>query len=112
MTSGDAYLSLSFGECTVTLQDMTYQLGLPIDEEYYTLSELPQGVGEDIVRRYGRAYIMMLLSTQFFGDKSGTCLHIRWLPYVARLEDMIDIVGDLLLSHCYIGACAMWPTGT
>ncbi|RYQ89679.1 hypothetical protein Ahy_B09g096198 isoform D [Arachis hypogaea] len=78
----------------------------------YTLSELPQGVGEDIVRRYGRAYIMMLLSTQFFGDKSGTCLHIRWLPYVARLEDMIDIVGDLLLSHCYIGACAMWPTGT
>ncbi|RYR19627.1 hypothetical protein Ahy_B03g064473 [Arachis hypogaea] len=23
-----------------------------------------------------------------FGDKSSTRLHIRWLPYVARLEDM------------------------
>ncbi|RYQ95508.1 hypothetical protein Ahy_B08g090825 [Arachis hypogaea] len=34
------------------------------------------------------AYIMMLLGTQLFADKSGNCIHIRWLPYVARLEDM------------------------
>ncbi|QHO22663.1 Serine/threonine protein phosphatase 7 long form isogeny [Arachis hypogaea] len=53
-----------------------------------TFSELPQGADEETVRRYARAYIMMLLSMQLFGDKSGTRLHIRWLPYVARLEDM------------------------
>ncbi|RYR25044.1 hypothetical protein Ahy_B02g058680 [Arachis hypogaea] len=53
-----------------------------------TFSELPHGADDETVRRYARAYIMMLLSTQLFEDKSGTCLHIRWLLYVARLEDM------------------------
>ncbi|RYQ89676.1 hypothetical protein Ahy_B09g096198 isoform A [Arachis hypogaea] len=117
--------------------DMTYQLGLPIDEEYvsgcltdfewyieairptwtwfeellgiippadcidkftmkctwmqYTLSELPQGVGEDIVRRYGRAYIMMLLSTQFFGDKS---VLYRCMCHVAN-RNVVKLAGLL-----------------
>ncbi|XP_016196133.1 uncharacterized protein LOC107637210 [Arachis ipaensis] len=31
---------------------------------------------------------MMLLGTQLFTDKSDNRIHIRWLPYVARLEDM------------------------
>ncbi|RYQ92248.1 hypothetical protein Ahy_B09g098434 [Arachis hypogaea] len=31
---------------------------------------------------------MILLSMQLFGDKSSTHMHIRWLSYVARLEDM------------------------
>ncbi|RYR33000.1 hypothetical protein Ahy_A10g047527 [Arachis hypogaea] len=49
-------------------------------------SELPKGADE-MVRRYARAYIMILLCTRLFGDNSSTHLHIRWLPY-ARLEDM------------------------
>ncbi|RYR75911.1 hypothetical protein Ahy_A01g000511 [Arachis hypogaea] len=49
---------------------------------------LPQGAEEETVRRYARAYIIMLLSTQFFGDKSGTRMNIRWLSYVVRLENM------------------------
>ncbi|RYR05964.1 hypothetical protein Ahy_B06g085779 [Arachis hypogaea] len=53
-----------------------------------TFSELLQGADDETVRRYARAYITMILSTQLFGNKSGTRLHIRWLPYVARLEDM------------------------
>ncbi|RYR77367.1 hypothetical protein Ahy_A01g001793 [Arachis hypogaea] len=51
-------------------------------------SELPQGADDETVRRYAKTYIMMLLSTQLFGDKYGTRIHIRWLPYVARLEDI------------------------
>ncbi|RYR08832.1 hypothetical protein Ahy_B05g076663 isoform D [Arachis hypogaea] len=31
---------------------------------------------------------MILLGTQLFADKSGNRIHIRWLPYVARLEEM------------------------
>ncbi|RYR77565.1 serine/threonine-protein phosphatase 7 long form homolog [Arachis hypogaea] len=31
---------------------------------------------------------MMLLGMQLFTDKSGNRIHIRWLPYVARLEEM------------------------
>ncbi|RYR22798.1 hypothetical protein Ahy_B03g068099 [Arachis hypogaea] len=49
---------------------------------------LPQDATEDIVRIYAQAYIMMLLSTQLFGDKSGNRVHIRWLSFVARLDEM------------------------
>ncbi|RYR55473.1 hypothetical protein Ahy_A06g030684 [Arachis hypogaea] len=53
-----------------------------------TFRECPAGADEETVRRYVRAYIMMLLGIQLFVDKSGNRIHIRWLPYMARLEDM------------------------
>ncbi|RYR54633.1 protein MAIN-LIKE 2-like [Arachis hypogaea] len=143
---------MSSGECTITLQDTAYHLGLPIDGQYVsgcltdfprfieggrppwvwfeellevlpptncidkftvkctwfeeTFSGLPQGADDETVRRYASAYIMMLLSTQLFGDKSGTRLHIRWLPYVARLEDMGQYSwGSAVLSWLYRCMC-------
>ncbi|XP_057746365.1 serine/threonine-protein phosphatase 7 long form homolog [Arachis stenosperma] len=51
-------------------------------------SVLPPDANEETVRIYARAYIMMLLSTQLFGDKSVNRVHIRWLPFVANLDDM------------------------
>ncbi|RYR25207.1 hypothetical protein Ahy_B02g058863 [Arachis hypogaea] len=56
------------------------------DEE--TFGECSARADEETVRRFARAYIMMLLGTQLFADKSGNRIHIRWLPYVARLEEM------------------------
>ncbi|QHN92527.1 uncharacterized protein DS421_17g584540 [Arachis hypogaea] len=53
-----------------------------------TFGECPEDADEETVRRYARAYIMMLLGTQLFADKSGNQIHIRWLPYVARLEEL------------------------
>ncbi|RYR21273.1 hypothetical protein Ahy_B03g066559 [Arachis hypogaea] len=120
---------MPFGECTIRLHDVAYQLGLLIDDQYVskfltnferhiddgrlawawfeellgvlppvncidkftakcTWIELPQAANDATVRRYAPAYIMMLLSTHLFGDKSGTRLHIRWLPYVAKMKDM------------------------
>ncbi|QHO22718.1 uncharacterized protein DS421_12g357530 [Arachis hypogaea] len=125
---------MPFGECTITLQDVAYQLGLTVDGRYVsgclsefqiyiqggrpawvwfqellgvilppsqvqkyavncswfqeTFGECPEGADDETVRRYARAYIMMLLGTQLFADKSGNRIHIRWLPYVARLEEM------------------------
>ncbi|RYR06869.1 hypothetical protein Ahy_B05g074188 [Arachis hypogaea] len=52
------------------------------------LWRVPRGADEETVRRFARAYIMMLLGTQLFADKSGNRIHIRWLPFVARLEEM------------------------
>ncbi|RYQ85642.1 hypothetical protein Ahy_B10g105218 isoform A [Arachis hypogaea] len=97
---------MSFKECTITLQDVAYQLGLPIDRHHVsgcltdfetyieggrlawaTFGELPNGADEATVRRYVWSY-MMLLETQLFGDKSGTRIHFRWLSYIARIEDM------------------------
>ncbi|RYR55612.1 hypothetical protein Ahy_A06g030793 isoform A [Arachis hypogaea] len=87
--------------------DVAYQLGLPVDGHYVsgcltdfhiyieggrpaweTFAECPKGADEEMVRRFARAYIMMLLGTQLFADKSGNRIHIRWLPFVARLEEM------------------------
>ncbi|QHO49030.1 uncharacterized protein DS421_1g10430 [Arachis hypogaea] len=125
---------MPFGECTITLQDVAYQLGLAVDGRYVsgcltdfhmyikggrpswvwfkellgvipppsqvqkfavnctwfqeTFGKCPEGAVEETVHRFARAYIMMLLGTQLFGDKSGNRIHIRWLPYVARLEEM------------------------
>ncbi|RYR28353.1 hypothetical protein Ahy_B01g052466 [Arachis hypogaea] len=50
--------------------------------------ECPEDADEETVCRYARAYIMMLLGTQLFADKSGNRIYIRWLPYVARLEEL------------------------
>ncbi|RYR23627.1 hypothetical protein Ahy_B03g068825 [Arachis hypogaea] len=42
-----------------------------------TFRELPEGADEPTVRRYARAYIIMLLGTQLFADKFGNHIHIR-----------------------------------
>ncbi|RYQ99459.1 hypothetical protein Ahy_B07g087388 isoform G [Arachis hypogaea] len=81
--------------------DVAFQLGLPVDGEAVSgcLGEfetwfrdrfrvLPVDASEETVRIYTRAYIMMMLSTQLFGDKSANRVHIRWLPFVANLDDM------------------------
>ncbi|RYR75497.1 hypothetical protein Ahy_A01g000043 isoform A [Arachis hypogaea] len=80
--------------------DVAYQLRLPVDglpvsgcltdfEKFHErFKVLPKDATEDTIRIYARAYIMMLLSTQLFGDKSGNRVHIWWLPFVARLDDM------------------------
>ncbi|RYR13538.1 hypothetical protein Ahy_B04g070476 isoform F [Arachis hypogaea] len=87
---------MPFGECTVTLQDVAFQLGLPVDGEavsgclgfHERFRVLPPDASEETVRIYARAYIMMLLSTQLFGDKSANWVHIRWLPFAANLDGM------------------------
>ncbi|RYR00664.1 hypothetical protein Ahy_B07g088797 [Arachis hypogaea] len=53
-----------------------------------TFGEIPDGADDATIRRYARAYIVMLLGTLLFSDKSGTLLHIQWLPYVAKFEDI------------------------
>ncbi|XP_072076474.1 serine/threonine-protein phosphatase 7 long form homolog [Arachis hypogaea] len=58
---------MPFGECTITLQDVAYQLGLPVDGHYVS---------------------GCLTDFHLFADKSGNRIHIRWLPFVARLEEM------------------------
>ncbi|RYR55738.1 hypothetical protein Ahy_A06g030915 [Arachis hypogaea] len=85
------------------IRSMRRQQGMVLDDRYVpqvqkyavncswfqeTFGECPEGADEDTVCRYARAYIMMLLGTQLFADKSGNRVHIRWLPFVARLEEM------------------------
>ncbi|RYQ98585.1 hypothetical protein Ahy_B07g086337 isoform E [Arachis hypogaea] len=88
---------LPFSECMIALQDLLGVLPPPDFINKFTVkctwmqetfSDLPEGIDKETLMRYTRAYIMMLLSTQFFGVKFGARMHIRWLLYVARLEKM------------------------
>ncbi|RYQ82060.1 hypothetical protein Ahy_B10g100636 [Arachis hypogaea] len=114
---------MPFGECTVTLQDVAFQLGLPVDGWADLFSELPPpnkvkqmtvhfiwfherfrvlsvDATEDTVRIYARTYIIMLLSTQLFGDKSAN--QIVWEPYSA-LDVLIVVHLEILMEeHCRI----------
>ncbi|RYR35166.1 hypothetical protein Ahy_A10g050301 isoform H [Arachis hypogaea] len=105
---------MPFGECTVTLQDVASQLRLPVDGEavsgclgfHERFSVLPPDANEETVRIYARAYIMMLLSTQLFGDKSANRVHIRWLPFVANLDEMGRYSwGSVALAWLYRCMC-------
>ncbi|RYQ82373.1 hypothetical protein Ahy_B10g100958 [Arachis hypogaea] len=44
------------------------------------LPVLPAHASEETVQIYARGYIMMLLSTALFTNKSGARVHLRWLP--------------------------------
>ncbi|RYQ87478.1 hypothetical protein Ahy_B09g094994 [Arachis hypogaea] len=90
------------------LDGVAHIVGVINDEE--TFGECPEGADEETVQRFARAYIMMLLGTQLFADKSGNRINIRWLPYVARLEEMGSYSWGLQYWHGCTGACAEWQT--
>ncbi|RYR35163.1 hypothetical protein Ahy_A10g050301 isoform G [Arachis hypogaea] len=106
---------MPFGECTVTLQDLFGELPPPNKVKQMTVhftwfherfSVLPPDANEETVRIYARAYIMMLLSTQLFGDKSANRVHIRWLPFVANLDEMGRYSwGSVALAWLYRCMC-------
>ncbi|MED6216609.1 hypothetical protein PIB30_009202 [Stylosanthes scabra] len=60
--------------------------------------ELPNRASEELVIRHARAYIMMLLSTAFFEDKTVARVHLRWLPFVVRIDDLDIRLG--IRSSC------------
>ncbi|RYR11202.1 hypothetical protein Ahy_B05g079676 isoform F [Arachis hypogaea] len=81
--------------------DVAYQLGLPIDGEavsgcltdfenlfHERFWDLPADTSEETVRIHARAYIMMLLLSQLFADKNANRVHLRWLPYLALMDDL------------------------
>ncbi|RYR09604.1 hypothetical protein Ahy_B05g077979 isoform A [Arachis hypogaea] len=116
---------MPFGECTVTLQDVAYQFGLPVDgfpvsgclSDFEQLMEggkpawqwlrvMPNDATDSMVQVYARGYIMMLLSMMLFGDKSGARVHLRWLPYVADLDGLEKYSwGSATLSWLYRCLC-------
>ncbi|XP_057744998.1 protein MAIN-LIKE 1-like [Arachis stenosperma] len=143
---------MPFGESTITLQDVAYQLGLPINGEavsgcltnfdnlmengrptwawfHKLFGELPPqnkvkqmtvcctwfherfwvlstDVSEETVRIYARAYILMLLSSQLFADKNANRVHLRWLPYLASMDDLGRYSwGSVALAWLYRCLC-------
>ncbi|QHO13195.1 uncharacterized protein DS421_15g513400 [Arachis hypogaea] len=77
---------------------------------------LPADANEETVHIYARAYIMILLSSQLFGDKNANRVHLRWLSYLASMDKLgkyswgsaalawlpsgFDVFGFPLASRC------------
>ncbi|RYR53746.1 hypothetical protein Ahy_A06g028972 isoform A [Arachis hypogaea] len=127
---------MPFGECTIRLQDVAYQLGLPVDGRYVSgcLSEfqiyIQGGLSSWVwfqellgvipppsqVQKYA---VNCSWFQETFGecpegaddetlfvDKSGNRIHIRWLPYVARMEEMGTYSwGSVALAWLYRCMC-------
>ncbi|QHO07220.1 uncharacterized protein DS421_14g461720 [Arachis hypogaea] len=67
---------------------------------------MPTDATEPTVHVYELGYIMMLLSTMLFGDKFGARVHLRWLPYVADLDELDKYIWGLAtLSWLYRCLC-------
>ncbi|QHO11126.1 uncharacterized protein DS421_15g495460 [Arachis hypogaea] len=106
---------MPFEECTITQLGVLPPLNciqkFAMNCSWFqeTFGELPYRANEPTVRRYARAYIMILLETQLFSDKSGTRIHIRWLPYVARFEDMGGYSFSLVVIPTHWIDTFGWP---
>ncbi|RYR27718.1 hypothetical protein Ahy_B01g051756 [Arachis hypogaea] len=122
---------MPFRKCAVTLQDVAFQLGFPVNGKavsgcltefenswrvadqfgngfrsysvscHHQIRVLPANATEDTVRMYARAYIMMLLPTQLFRYK---CANRRILMTWAV------IAGGPPHLHGCINACVGWRT--
>ncbi|RYR61871.1 hypothetical protein Ahy_A04g019108 [Arachis hypogaea] len=110
---------IPFGECTITLQDVAYQLGLVVEALCQRLPYRFPYVYRGWTSRLGvvRGVSWSDSSSEpgsevrsklhlLFTDKSGNCIHIRWLPYVARLEEMGSYSwGSAALAWLYRCMC-------
>ncbi|QHO52363.1 uncharacterized protein DS421_2g38710 [Arachis hypogaea] len=102
---------MPFGECTITLQDVAYQLGLPIDgapvsgclTEFENLMEhgRPAWVRElfgelppqSKVKQMTVCYTWFherfrVLPADATDETNANRVHLRWLPYLASLDDL------------------------
>ncbi|MED6193565.1 hypothetical protein PIB30_020709 [Stylosanthes scabra] len=65
-------------QCTVTFSWLMSTFGV-----------LPDHPTDEMVLMHAKAYIWMLLSICLFGDKTGARAHVRWLPYLLRMDDLV-----------------------
>ncbi|MED6202512.1 hypothetical protein PIB30_106356 [Stylosanthes scabra] len=63
--------------CMVTFSWLTTMFGV-----------VPENASEVQVHRHAQAYIMLLLSTKMFGDKTAARVPIRWISFVDQLDDL------------------------
>ncbi|RYQ82907.1 hypothetical protein Ahy_B10g101491 [Arachis hypogaea] len=61
---------------------------------------MPIDATKPMVQVYVRGYIMMLLSTMLFGNKSGARVHLRWLSVANR--NVKNLAGPLALLQSWI----------
>ncbi|XP_057734737.1 protein MAIN-LIKE 2-like [Arachis stenosperma] len=95
---------LPWGECTITLEDVTMQLGLLVDGEVPAghvwttkfniklkwlktrLQQMPLDLEDNGLMQYARCYILYLLRGVLLPDKANNTVHVRYLPLLADYD--------------------------
>ncbi|QHO53797.1 uncharacterized protein DS421_2g51130 [Arachis hypogaea] len=72
---------MPFWESTITLQDVAYQLGLPINGEANKVKQMR------VCCTWFHERFWVLLA-DLFADKNANRVHLRWLPYLASMDDL------------------------
>ncbi|KAL4300035.1 hypothetical protein AHAS_Ahas17G0160600 [Arachis hypogaea] len=117
MATPDVYISP--GECTITLEDVAMQLGLPIDGKPINvghvgttkyniklkwhktrLQQMPLNLPDDVLIQYARCYILYLLGDMLLPDKANNTVHVRYLPLLADF--------DAISTYSRGSACLCW----
>ncbi|KAK5776300.1 hypothetical protein PVK06_044259 [Gossypium arboreum] len=114
---------LPCGECTITLEDVHLQLGLPVDGYavtgsasstdweavcYERLGALPDNInGEyDFRVRYARAYILEMIGGYLMPDLSRKLVHLRWLLKLVDFRAAGELSwGSAVLATLYKEMC-------
>ncbi|RYR01971.1 hypothetical protein Ahy_B06g080834 [Arachis hypogaea] len=106
---------LPWGECTITVEDVAMQLGLPIDGEPVSgttkynirlkwirsrLQQMPLDAVDDVMIQYACCYILYLLDGVLLPDKANNTVHVRYLPLLANF----DAIGTYSWgAHVFVG---------
>ncbi|KAF1879624.1 hypothetical protein Lal_00033282 [Lupinus albus] len=121
------------GECTITLQDVAYQLVFLLTENLLLetrllgvsptnrqimgqrvqhtwlesiYQELPEDTDEEVVEPHARAFILRMIGGFLMSDTSGSRVHLMYLPLLDDLSETFEYSwGSTVLACLYRGLC-------
>ncbi|KAL9688107.1 hypothetical protein QQ045_032521 [Rhodiola kirilowii] len=70
------------------------------------LKDLPTDATEEVIQRYARAYILVMLGSSLFPDSSGSDVSLHHLPLLAELDAISSYSwGSAALAYLYQSLC-------
>ncbi|KAL9659495.1 hypothetical protein QQ045_024301 [Rhodiola kirilowii] len=76
------------------------------------LREIPADAGEEMLKMYARAYLLHLIGTTLFSDKSGNTIPLCFLPLLEDLDRIRDYSwGSAVLACLYSNMCSASQIG-
>ncbi|KAL9691954.1 hypothetical protein QQ045_012382 [Rhodiola kirilowii] len=113
------------GEATITLQDVSLLTGLRTDGASVTCNSqlkfeevsvrslgIPANADEETLKKYVRAYLLTLIGSTLFGEKSGKTIPLYFLPLLADLDRVCNCSWESAVLAClYSNMCTTCKIG-